>query len=212
MVVWLVFATGDERGCQIISVHDVAAAIVERVGRITAMKLEKIVYYSQGWHLARQGEPLFNEPIEAWRQGPVVPQLYHRHRGQYSVSSWPLGDSSHLTAVQSETIDWVCAEYGKFSADDLSLMTHSELPWRAARGALPESARSDTRVSIDMMKTYYSRQLADPDAAVALATANAALEGVEFDDEWQDQLRDVASGLRSADHLVAEEIARLTGE
>jgi hypothetical protein len=62
------------------------------------------------------------------------------------------------------------------------------------------------------MKSYYYRQLADPETAVALATANAALEGVEFDDEWQDRLRDVASGLISAEDLVAEEIARITGD
>jgi hypothetical protein len=62
-----------------------------------------------------------------------------------------------------------------------------------------------------MMKAYYSRQLADTETAVALAAANAALEGVEFDDSWQDRLRDVASGVMTADELVAEEIARMKG-
>lgn len=49
---------------------------------------------------------------------------------------------------------------------------------------------------------------ADAETAVAHAIASAALEGVEFDDEWQDRLRDVATGVISGDQLVAEEIAR----
>ena len=193
------------------SVHDVAAEVINRLGSMTAMKLEKLVYYCQGWHLARHGVPLFEEAIEAWRQGPVVPVLYRQHRRQYTVSNWPSGDVSQLTPAQLHTIEWVAAEYGAFSAIELSRMTHNELPWRAARGALPESAPSSTRLSADMMRNYYSRQLADSETAVALATANAALEGVEFDDEWQDRLRDMASGLVSADDLIAEEIARIKG-
>jgi len=193
------------------SVHDVAAEVINRLGSMTAMKLEKLVYYCQGWHLARHGVPLFQEAIEAWRQGPVVPVLYRQHRGQYTVSNWPSGDVSQLTPAHLHTIEWVAAEYGAFSAIELSRMTHNELPWRAARGALPESAPSSARLSTDMMRNYYSRQLADSETAVALATANAALEGVEFDEEWQDRLRDMASGLVSADDLIAEEIARIKG-
>jgi len=62
-----------------------------------------------------------------------------------------------------------------------------------------------------MMKLFYSRQLADSETAVALATANAALEGVEFDEDWQERLRDVASGAIEADDLIAAEIARIKG-
>lgn len=53
--------------------HDVAATVLGNLGSVTAMKLEKLVYYCQGWHLAREGTLLFPEPIEAWREGPVVP-------------------------------------------------------------------------------------------------------------------------------------------
>lgn len=59
------------------------------------------------------------------------------------------------------------------------------------------------------MRTYYARQMASTETAVALATANAAIEGEEFDEDWQERLRDVASGLVSAEDLIAEEIARL---
>ncbi len=54
-------------------VQDVARYILEKRGRMSAMKLQKLVYYSQGWHLVFDGEPLFAERIEAWANGPVVP-------------------------------------------------------------------------------------------------------------------------------------------
>ena len=193
------------------SVHDVAEAIIQQVGSITSMKLEKLVYYCQGWHLARHNQTLFPEPIQAWRQGPVAPDLYRHHRQQYTVKDWPWGDGSTLSHSERATVTWVAEEYGRFSAVELSRMTHHELPWKAARGPLPDSAASDAPVSIDLMRSYYGRQLADTETAVALATANAALEGMEFDEDWQDRLRDVASGAVSADDLIAAEIARIQG-
>jgi len=141
----------------------------------------------------------------------VVPALFRRHRRQYTVDAWPDGDRTHLDEKQTETIDWVLDEYGSFSALQLSQMTHSELPWRLARNGLPDTAASSEPISADIMRSYYSRQIADPETAVATATANAAIEGVEFDEVWQDKLRDVAAGLVEADDLVAQEIARIRG-
>jgi uncharacterized phage-associated protein len=188
--------------------QDVAAAVVERLGTMTAMKLEKIVYYCQCWHLARTDQTMFDEPIEAWRQGPVVPALYQRHRQQYTISSWPFGDAAALSHEESATVDWVTANYGGFSAIELSRMTHNELPWRVARGELPGNARSNARLPLDIMANYYARQRADLETAITLASASSALEGVELDAEWQDRLRDLGSGVR-ADDLVSQEIARL---
>ena len=44
--------------------------------QITQMKLHKLLYYAAGWHLGFTGEPLFDEDIEAWQYGPVVPSIY----------------------------------------------------------------------------------------------------------------------------------------
>lgn len=64
------------------SVLDVAAYILERRGSMTAMKLQKLVYYSKAWHLVWDEESLFNEPIQAWANGPVVYDLYLEHKGR----------------------------------------------------------------------------------------------------------------------------------
>ncbi|HCU23588.1 MAG TPA: hypothetical protein DF383_01115, partial [Deltaproteobacteria bacterium] len=70
------------------SVHDVATYILKKTGPITAMKLQKLVYYSQAWSLVWDEKPLFKEKIEAWTNGPVVPALYRLHRGKFEISSW----------------------------------------------------------------------------------------------------------------------------
>ena len=61
------------------TVFDVAKYIAEKTGELTAMKLQKLVYYAEAWNLAWDGEPLFSENFEAWANGPVVPELYQRH-------------------------------------------------------------------------------------------------------------------------------------
>ena len=73
------------------NVHDVAAYILGRCGPMTAMKLQKLVYYSQAWSLVWDERPLFPESIEAWANGPVVPALYDRHRGAFKLNAWPIG-------------------------------------------------------------------------------------------------------------------------
>ena len=44
------------------------------------MKLQKMLYYQQGFHLAYYGTPLFDEEIEAWMYGPVVPCVYEHFK------------------------------------------------------------------------------------------------------------------------------------
>jgi len=190
------------------SVHDVAAALLREIGEMTTMKLQKLAYYCQSWHLARHRSPMFDEEIQAWRQGPVVPLLWREHRSQRKVHEWPLGDPENLGPTERETLDWVARNYGHFSAERLSRMTHRELPWRLARGVLPDEAGSENPIQQSVMAAYFARQQAEPDTAVSQVAASAALEGIELDDEWQAELREVADGNVSADDLVAAEIAR----
>src|SRR5437764_14043171 len=125
-----------------VSAHDVAATLLGRLGEMTAMKLEKLVYYCQSWHLARHGTPLFAEQSEAWAQGPVVRSLYERHRQSYSVRSWPAGDTANVAGAERETVEWVMDRYGGMSAERLSRMTYAEAPWRVARGGLADGEPS----------------------------------------------------------------------
>lgn len=136
-------------------VDDVAAYVLEEQGQITVMKLQKLVYYSQAWHLVWDSEPLFEDPILAWANGPVIRRLYDQHRGRFQVSEWPSGASSNLTQDQRETIDAVLGLYGELTAVQLSELTHSEDPWRDARAGLEPGERSEKVIAISALAEYY---------------------------------------------------------
>ncbi len=137
------------------STHDVAAYILEKCGPMSAMKLEKLVYYSQAWHLVWEDEPLFPERIEAWANGPVAPVLYQCHRGRFTVASWSSGDPSTLIERETSTIDSVLDFYGDKPAAWLSELTHKEAPWREARTGLRPGERSSQVISESAMAEFY---------------------------------------------------------
>lgn len=145
----------DERSTMA-TAHDVAAYILRKQGEMTAMKLEKLVYYSQAWSLVWDEEPLFKERIEAWVNGPVVPALYRLHRGMFRVSEWLHGDPANLTPQQIETIDAVLDYYGDKSSQWLSDLTHREAPWSAAREGLDPGDPCKREISLAAMAEYYS--------------------------------------------------------
>ncbi|MCP4656277.1 MAG: SocA family protein, partial [bacterium] len=93
------------------NVHDVTAYILQQAGELTAMKLQKLVYYAQAWSLVWDERPLFEERVEAWANGPVVPELYERHRGRFRIASWPDGDPGTLSTQERETVDAVLDFY-----------------------------------------------------------------------------------------------------
>jgi hypothetical protein len=102
----------------------------------------------------------------------------------------------------------VLGKYSVFSAGTLSKLTHMEVPWLAARELREPGERSSEEITVERMWHYYGRQVADVETAVTHAAASSALEGVELDQDWQDVLRAVAGGGRSADDAVAQEIER----
>nr|DAR29686.1 MAG TPA: hypothetical protein [Caudoviricetes sp.] len=140
---------------------DVAKYILSVQGSMTAMKLEKLVYYAQVWALVWDEEPLFNEKIEAWANGPVVPELYYMHKGLFKVSLGDIcGKITNLSANNKDTINKVLKGYGKFSAQQLIDLTHSESPWQNARGNTPAGEPCKNEICIDAIAEYYSSKLA----------------------------------------------------
>jgi uncharacterized phage-associated protein len=140
------------------SVFDVAKYILEKQGRMTTMKLQKLVYYSLAWSLVWDEKPLFNGTVKAWGSGPVVPELYGHHKGLYYVEdkNLDLGDSSKLTDSERATIDAVLEHYGDKSAQYLVDLTHAEPPWRLARGPLPPESTDSPEIKLDAIAEYYS--------------------------------------------------------
>lgn len=138
------------------TVFDVADYILRRVGEpITAMKLQKLVYYSQAWSVVWDEAPLFDDPIEAWANGPVVRSLFNAHTGEFMVGKEPNGDGRNLADYQRETVDAVLDAYGHKTAPWLSDLTHREEPWREARAGLPDGERGNVEITLGAMADYY---------------------------------------------------------
>jgi len=122
------------------------------------LKLQKLVYYAQGFHLAITGKPLFDEPIVAWVHGPVCVSLYDKYK-RYGSRSIPIPeDIDTLELFDSEAqkiLSMVYYYYGQFSAWKLRNLTHEDTPWIVAH------RKGNVEISLDDMKSYFKTQLED---------------------------------------------------
>jgi uncharacterized phage-associated protein len=124
---------------------------------ISNLKLQKLLYYAQGIHLAMYDTPLFDEPIEAWAHGPVVRKVYAEYA---EFAGDPIPPPDRLAPLDSETEDFlkeVYSVFGQYSAWKLREMTHDEAPWRDVY------KEGESRViSHDAMKAYFA-SFVEPD-------------------------------------------------
>jgi len=101
---------------------------------ITNLKLQKLLYYLQGYQLAKFDEPLFDDEIEAWMYGPVVPCVYEKYREYERNGIQYNGKVIRLNSEEEEKLFYdVYNEYSRFSAFGLIELTHSETPWKSTK-------------------------------------------------------------------------------
>ncbi len=126
---------------------------------ISNLKLQKLVYYAQGCHLALYDEPLFEDRIEAWLHGPVVPSLYREYKtyGAAPIPNPGDTDCSKFDDEEREFLDEVYHVYGQFSAWKLKNMTHEDGPWRVA-------SENQEAISNRSMKAYFKAQMKNGEA------------------------------------------------
>lgn len=139
--------------------YQVADFFVRRAQRepktkISHLKLQKLVYYAQGYSLALLGRELFPERIEAWTHGPVVVDLYRRFRSFGSGTIAPGAERSAPLRPDEEAIaERVYLEKGRYTGWQLRQATHEETPWRSVYGGWNEL------ISTGSMRDYFSRVL-----------------------------------------------------
>ena len=157
-------------------VLDVAEKILREAGPTDTFRLQKLVYYAQACHLARHDKPLFDAPIKAWVNGPVVPELFQAHKGAYKVTTVG-GDPANLSNEQADSIEMALRLYGGHNSTWLVAQTHAEPPWLDARRGLAPDAPASPRIDIEEMRKYYGVILNDPEIEAAL-TGGAADDGM----------------------------------
>jgi uncharacterized phage-associated protein len=138
-----------------VSARDVAAFILHEYGEMDAYKLQKLVYYAQGWTLGLTGGPLFPEPLQAWKKGPVSRAVFGEHQGAYQVRSLPGGNADALSTMQAAFLRRVLATHACKSGDALVRDTHSEAPWLSARVGLADGAHGSREITQDSMREFF---------------------------------------------------------
>lgn len=101
---------------------------------VSNLKVQKLLYYAQGHHLAMFGSPLFRDKIQAWSHGPVVENVYHELK-QFGRTGVVLPDDDPFVfdEVDEETTRYlmqVWNTYGAIAAWRLRDMTHETGPWQ----------------------------------------------------------------------------------
>jgi len=142
------------------NVFDVVTFILSKQGPMPAMKLQKLVYYCQAWSLVWDEKPLFNEKIEAWVSGPVVPELYEIHKDKFKIDVADIpGNPETLNETQKKVVSIVLRDYGSKPTQWLSDLTHLEDPWRNSRKGLSDAERGHQEITWAAMAEYYSSLL-----------------------------------------------------
>jgi len=119
---------------------------------MTPLRLQKLLYFAQGWNLARHNRPLFSERIEAWNYGPVVREVYNKYApyGRNPITQ-PKSQLDDLSDDDMSLLLDVFREYGRYTAAALVEKSHDTAPWREAI-----LAGQNAEISIERMRTYFS--------------------------------------------------------
>ncbi len=145
---------------------------------ITHLQLQKLVCISYGFYFAQTNGKLFQEKIEAWPYGPIVPELYHEFKrfesfplrkwsahynyltGKFQIPVVSKNDSASL-----KVLNFVWRRYGILSAKQLVEITHADgTPWKIT---IDQKRR---RIKDDLIRNHYSKVL--DDAWNSLASAS----------------------------------------
>lgn len=147
--------------------------ILCKLSNVSHLKLQKLLYYVEAWHLTVLQESLIDEKFEAWLHGPVIRSVFARFRreGYLMYDHLPFDKAragevkesieSKLAHNQIELIEDVLSEYGDKTDYHLECLTHSEEPWIEARIGVGSGESSRNIISDETMKRYYSKLMAN---------------------------------------------------
>jgi uncharacterized phage-associated protein len=123
---------------------------------LTHLRLQKLLYYVQGWSLGLRNEPAFEGRIEAWAHGPVVREIYpvFADFGKNPINPDEYENPS-LDGVEAEFIAEVWEAYKPYSSSSLREMTHNERPWIVARGSCSPTDKCETEITHAMLREFF---------------------------------------------------------
>lgn len=134
-------------------------------GMLSNLKLQKLLYYIEAWHLGIVDSRFYNpdENFEAWVHGPVNRTIYNRFNAtKYLYSDITLDDRIDTNPVlapeDKDFVDYILEYYGKLNGMVLEAMTHSEIPWIDARKGIGPFESCTNVISVETMRAYYKNK------------------------------------------------------
>jgi uncharacterized phage-associated protein len=144
-----------------LSAHDIACELRGRLAAdpngLGVVRLHKLLYYAQAWHLVVTRKPLFRERIEAWANGPVVAELW-ADEAHDRVRPEP----QRLGPEHLATVDYVLSRYGSLSGHELIRLSHDEDPWRAASERDDSATDPSPELTPAALVSFFSQDPAYP--------------------------------------------------
>lgn len=147
----------------------VISYVFERLGEVTPLMLQKLLYFIQGESYALNGKPMFYENCQAWVHGPVYPEVYDMFKDfKYN----PIEDArfvifkdkkDELTDEERRVIDLVVHTFGEYGGKMLERITHEETPWKLARSGYADHIPSHEPIPMENIETYYTEKNAEYD-------------------------------------------------
>lgn len=159
---------------------------------MTNLRLQKMLYFAQGWHLARYGTPLFDDEIEAWQYGPVVPSVYNAYSGcgrSGITNTQPVQPGDFTEDEYSLLLD-VAREYGRYATSALVNISHRKgAPWHGAayRGMIPKEdmlAYFSAEKPLSDFQKIVTQKL--PVITPERDENGTAVLPTEYDDDWDE--------------------------
>ncbi len=130
---------------------------------LTNTKLNKLLYFAQGHYLSEYGEPLFDDAIEAWEQGPVIPAVYEAYKlnGDEPMNGYDVPSPSEVPPEAEDILFGVARRYGKYTASALRNMTSIvDSPW----SQVYEEGTEHMEIPVSSIRDYFATERLEPPA------------------------------------------------
>ncbi|WP_407491858.1 Panacea domain-containing protein [Pseudooceanicola sp. MF1-13] len=127
----------------------------ERGELLTPLKLQKLLFYSDAWHMALYDQEATNERFQAWVHGPVALSQYHRFKDFRWRPITEEIDRPELEGRMAQHLNEIIDVFGSESATALEIMTHQEAPWQAARGGIPDNEPCNNYIDKGLTRDFY---------------------------------------------------------
>jgi uncharacterized phage-associated protein len=140
---------------------DLCNIIIRKAGPMNQLKVQKLVYYYQAFHLVFFDVPVVEDEFVAGVHGPTSLKILKNY-SRYSMDEdlkkkYSMRIDDPLSKDQETLLDEVLERYSPLASYQLEVLSHSELPWKEARGKCTFDERSDIPISLSTMKAYYGK-------------------------------------------------------